>query len=385
MAQKQVSTSMRVLVGASGPWVDANNRVYGILKTTGNALVAYKSGADPLVDTWTEQDSSNRPTATVPANDYAASWQQGTVIHCVAWDTTSGGPEYSTFGTSDNGTPDAWLTKDDLAVVPTAPIGNLCFIALRSDGDVIILHDGTREKLMGTDYQRCVYSRKEGGTWTATEVAVGNTGEQNHYAPVSIGRGASDRIWLAFSSPNAGGVSARALESDNTLGTGKTITSVINSTDNESHLLPYYDDDGVEVMTHSWLTGTAINTTRLRDGVAQTAVSIGITTSQPVCTSVTAGNAKKMYCSGKDSTSSDVYVYVSDDEGSWSSVGTIHTLVTSSAKHDNNVFMLNGNLVYGGLTQDSTSTYYNHIVLIALSSSRNPILFQRAVERAAYW
>lgn len=96
-------------------------------------------------------------------------------------------------------------------------------IALRSDGDVVVVHYGDTYANMGSDWLDVVYSRREGGSWT-TNVTLTGADNNNHNHPVfgiSAVRGTSDGIHLRYQDSGSalGARDLATLRSNNTLST----------------------------------------------------------------------------------------------------------------------------------------------------------------------
>ncbi len=218
-------------IQAMGPFIDGNDNLYVIAErvTFTDRLGIFKSADDGA--TWAEVDGSNRPT--IPNN--LATWsvtQVGTVLHIatlshgyssgmnVAWDI-----EYHTVNTSDaSSNADTWQTKNEAVVSPVgeAQASNATVdIDVRSDGDVIIVHQGSDAAIMGNSFDRVAYSRKEVSTWT-TDVAIHASGsDQVNQRTVNCVFGTGDNLHI-FWWDNALGVNeayAKTLDSGNSLST----------------------------------------------------------------------------------------------------------------------------------------------------------------------
>lgn len=146
-----------------GPFRDSNGNLYVV-----SNLRMYKSTNGG--STWVEQDSTGRPT---PPGGVAAETavQDGDTLHLAAHSGFTGGKSqdvnitYHTFTTSDHATtPDEWVIVDEAVVtVNVGDAGDVIEaagieIAVRSDGDVIVIHPGSTNTDMGTDYFQLAYS-----------------------------------------------------------------------------------------------------------------------------------------------------------------------------------------------------------------------------------
>jgi len=179
-------------------------------------IVAMKASSDPLLDNnWSNQDDS----VTITGTDTIQSlWciEDGQDIH-IATQQLNGRVAYHLF---DPGT-DTWTTKDE-TVVTNNPVSASegCSIALRSDGDIIILYTGA-----DASDDAVYYARKE-GSWT-TDVRV-DGGSANDFQGAAVVRGASDRMHFFYKEHAIFSVSRvyhRSLSSGNSLDTQAQIDS----------------------------------------------------------------------------------------------------------------------------------------------------------------
>jgi len=146
-----------------GPFKEVGDAFYvAILGEADNHVVVMKATADPLVDgNWAGQDE-----VVVIGAAVKSLWSvlDGTDIHVVTQEANAR-LGYHKFDTSS----DTWTIKDEAvgnttesAVIPA------CSIAIRSDGDVIVLYasaDGTNQKVH--------YARREATVWTV-DIVVDN-------------------------------------------------------------------------------------------------------------------------------------------------------------------------------------------------------------------
>lgn len=175
-----------------------------LLDSTRKDVVVMKATSGPTLDgNW----SSVRSLSNDNAVDSLWAHQDGTDIHIATVEAVTGRIRYTRFSTAT----DLWVVKRENVVTPTNLTANLsCSLAIRSDGDVIILYtnnDGTND--------RVDYARREAAVWT-TDIQVDNAGSVNWIAG-SVVRGASDRMHFFFKDDTNGGGFQRTLRSDNTL------------------------------------------------------------------------------------------------------------------------------------------------------------------------
>lgn len=147
-----------------------------------------------------------------------ATVQDGSKIHVATCDYTSVLTVDIRYHVFDCST-DTWTTtnetiKDNLAAVGTNSPGAVA-IGIRSDGDIIVLYNGASAAVMGTDYNRVKYARREAAVWTV-DVAVDNAGAA-HWMVDGLVRGASDRMHFFFKDDTADDGYQRCLTSANAL------------------------------------------------------------------------------------------------------------------------------------------------------------------------
>lgn len=172
-------------------------------------------------DTWSEQDSANHPSIPTSLTYRVADVVQvSTTLHIATLNTSNAiivrtfSLSTNTWGTSTAAGPVIDQSSNvDSHISSTAAL----FLAVRSDGDYIVLHQGDAEAIMGTSYRRVVYSRHEGSTWTS-DVAVSATGVQTHYDARGILMGSSDRAHLIYAQTSGtANLIQNSLTSTNTL------------------------------------------------------------------------------------------------------------------------------------------------------------------------
>lgn len=178
--------------GYPGPFRDGNGNLYVVATgaVSPNSIDVYKSTNGG--STWVAQDTANNPI-TSGAYWIHAAVLDDTVIHIANHDNFTGGKTqnidimYHTFNTSDAGSnPDTWQIVDEAVV--TVDVGDAADvtethgieIAVRSDGDVIVFHPGTKHVDMGTHYFNQSYSRRESASWT-TDIALTNEAFHQHH------------------------------------------------------------------------------------------------------------------------------------------------------------------------------------------------------------
>jgi hypothetical protein len=182
-----------------------NYYIFGWYSLTRYYLDVWKA-TDPT-SSWTRQgyDSDNEVASYTPPL-----WccQEGDVIHIafagfLADVAELGGLAYTSFDMS-NDTWGATTEVDAAADLTTAS----CSIAVRSDGDIIILYNGARD----SGYARVDYAYYN-GSWTSG-VAVDNGGATTHWYGSVIVKGDSDRMHFFFKNGSGNSGYQRCLRSN---------------------------------------------------------------------------------------------------------------------------------------------------------------------------
>jgi hypothetical protein len=163
-----------------------------------------------------------------------------------------------------NGTSgDTWGTTNE-SIATLAPLGASsisCSIALRSDGDIIVLYNGNTEKEKGTNYDRVYYARKEGESWTVDIIVDrspenGDMDDRSWYGSVVV-KGSSDRMHFFFKDGLDNDGYQRTLTSGNSL--EATITAGDSDVATALHVFGpgiSYDDSGTQRVRCPYDDGT---------------------------------------------------------------------------------------------------------------------------------
>ena len=223
---------------------DVNDRI-AVYKTTTSAT------------SWTEQDSADAPTVTTAASDLALSCIiDGNLIHIAHLRTgVNMVLEYARFDCST----DQWVTAEEQTVFtngtnPETSAHLWCDIAVRSDGDVIIVNSGNNDKIMGGNKMRVDYARYNGTAWSSQN-AVDGGGDIHYGNPVCVlGSGDGTHIFwqetsYTFNDPATRweDLEGRTLDSGDNLSTTQN-TAWPTANDNASMLTlqnaVFYDDAG---------------------------------------------------------------------------------------------------------------------------------------------
>ena len=220
-----------------GPFKVGGAFYVAILGTVSNQVVVMKATADPTVDgNWSSQDGTVEIGATVES---LWSVVDSTDIHVITQEA-DGRLQYHKFDTST----DTWTIKDEAVGNTTnTPDTPACSVAIRSDGDVIVLYAETD----GSGNEGIHYARREATVWTA-DVQVDNGGTADWKSAVVI-KGSSDRMHFFFKDNTLGSDDGyqRTLTSANVL---ETFQATFDSTTNDSNLIfgqgVSYDDGGTQ-------------------------------------------------------------------------------------------------------------------------------------------
>lgn len=124
------------------------------------------------------------------------------------------------------------------------------FIALRSNGNYVVVHQGPTEKVSGTNYRRIRISEYNGTGWTDythSGALSFQSGTSEHYDLTFAILGASDRVHFVYSISSASGARRhRTFTSSNTVGNEQTLTG--GATDSFSTGIGDFDGSEFAVM-----------------------------------------------------------------------------------------------------------------------------------------
>ncbi len=142
------------------PFKSSAGNFYALIKKAddNNILRMYKS-SDPTGDNWVIQDEGGSPGRNISGG--FSSVQDGDDIHIarVGFDNNM---SYSKFSMSS----DTWTVIQEPIEDPTnAPNQPWVSIAVRSDGDVVVVYNGDTDQNMGDTKERVDVNIRTGGTW----------------------------------------------------------------------------------------------------------------------------------------------------------------------------------------------------------------------------
>jgi len=329
-------------------------------------IVAMKATSDPTVDgNWASvgEVSVNNPIKSM------WTFEDGSDIH-VATQEDSGDVRYHVF---DPGT-DTWTTKSEFVVTnnPNDPAVHACSIALRSDGDVIILYGG----IDGAD-DAIYYARREGTTWT-TDQQVDGAASTNDYISAVIVLGVSDRVHFFYKNDNLLDILHRSLSSSNVLDTADQ--TVDDSTGGSNFRLSRgvsYISGATKVRIAYKDSGNDVAIGELDSGADPTiATSTGVSDS-----AVLSINGQAIFCLANDGTTlhllysqdtdKDIFHDENADDAGWGTDDEEKDAVTAN-RISCNVYT-RGSLVLAYLYLDGTTSKYAERSLAVVGDITPPV------------
>jgi hypothetical protein len=316
-----------------GPFKDSNDNIYVAGK--GSTTVSVYKASDPIGGSFTEQDSSNRPSLTSLSNSteqVLSVRQVGDILHIAVQDdyTAGGNIEYYTFHMSGATNPDTWQISETTSITIDVDLNTVCHthLEMRSDGDVIIFSNSLSDKIHGTEYSRAVYHRRESGSWT-NDTVVATTGQTSNYHAMSVGQAASDKIYLGYRRASNGDFYYKTLSSSNTLGSETTIDANPYNGSN-AYWFPrwgYYDDGGTEkmIVPYSEATSQDLLVRYIHDGTVQSSTEVAANNIYGVSGITMDGNTAHLVWT--DNTDGDIHWGKNVDDSTWddNDTGVGHT------------------------------------------------------------
>jgi len=219
----------------------------GVLDVLDKKLEVFR--ATDSTGAWIVQDESNAPEWNTSFPAVISAIQAGDVIH-IATDVGGVKYEYHSFDMSSN----TWGVVEETIETPTnAPTLAWISIAVRSDGDVVVVYAGDTDQVMGGKKERVDANVRTGGTWGGP-IALDAAGDI-HYGNPNCVLGASDWIhclWqltTATADPPTAWQATRGRSIDPS---DDSLSTVDNSTHDTSSLLlgqPHlvsYNDGGTQ-------------------------------------------------------------------------------------------------------------------------------------------
>ena len=166
------------LRGHHPPRQSSDGNFYSVIRTDADELDV-KKATDPEVS-WALQDEANGPVHAGTIEGFATV-KVGDVIHMIAWSDDT--YEYYTLDMST----DQWGVDQLIETVSDAPLHAWGSIAVRSNGDVIVVYAGDRVKVSGKFRERVYVNIRTGGTWGGP-VSLDAAGP-NHYGNPNVVKG----------------------------------------------------------------------------------------------------------------------------------------------------------------------------------------------------
>ncbi len=179
------------LEGHHPPFKSSGGAFYSVVRVDADELDVYKA-TDPT-SSWAIQDSGNGPVHAGTILGFACV-QDGDVIHMIAW--ASDRHEYYTF----NMATDLWAIDEsitDTDIQTTPPTFPWASIAVRSDGDIVVVYAGETDANMGNEKERVDVNIRTGGTWGGP-VALDAGGDVHYGNPNIIKASGTDDTHIIF-------------------------------------------------------------------------------------------------------------------------------------------------------------------------------------------
>lgn len=308
-----------------GPYL-VNGSYYVVGGSNSTGLHVYSPGTSTDA-TWSEEDSGNAPSPTASAGPTGciSSVVDGNNIHIVyAWNLSGPTPtvHYSRFNCST----DTWDTitggNKYVQIVSGVIANGYADIAVRSDGDIVVVYSDATEKVHGTDYDRVSYdvSTDSGATWAGATYVDGSGVAEHHRSPLCQ-LGSSDRTHILWEDVGATDTNHVTLNSSDTLQTISAYHSTINRkplgrasfVSGANTKVAFIIADGsneIEIFTSA--DNPSFGT--LDDSISQSfnEASVGLV----------ADSGTKLYVGYSEINSDDVFYDVSDDDGGWNGTDT---------------------------------------------------------------
>lgn len=374
-------TSSATLLTPPRPFISSGGNVYVVVvDSADNSIIEVHKATDPT-SSFTEQNSAGKPDLTNVASCLAV-FPVGDVLHIASQESTTGRVGYHTF----NMATDLWAIVNETVTTSPGAVANSVGIAVRSDGDVIILYAGAFETVTMTNFRRVQYARRESASWTV-DVAVDNGGSVNWFGSASAILGSSDRVHFGFCDDTNSDAYQRCLRSDNSLETfPSAFDTAISSNANvfDIGLGVAYDVAGTMKVRMPYCDLSDI----LAVAVFDSADTPSLSTSTGISDAAIL-RGRSMVCANKGSTLYALWIRNADsdglydanvNEGGWGTdtVGTAGTLTAISA----NVYVRAGNYKLAYVMRDGGAYKYNEVDLGAAPSLKW-LTMSQAVTRAA--
>lgn len=374
-----ITTQGTVSQGCGGPFISSGGNVYVVLKddVTTSKFRAFKA-TDP---TSSFSNVGTDPQVTSGLNiQILAAAQDGDNIHVVTCDAsvaTSVNFRYHVFSMSS----DSWTTTNEAIIlaINSLVVSNVD-IKVRSNGDVVVLYQGAKDAVMGSDYERVDYARRVSGVWT-TGVAVDNAGQTQWRVGSSV-KGGSDRTHFFFLDNGLNDAYQRTLTSANALETfPAAFNTAVNGGGNApNHRGTSYDSGGTFKVRQP-LEVADYNSVKFDSAdaptVSQDTDITGATAASrlPYRASFSADGTTLWHTFLTDTTL-DIYTQSNANDGGWSAPASFYTGTVSEVF--TNVYTRGSETVLAMVFMETDPKYHEQVLSTATPTSLifNPRPFQ---------
>ncbi len=261
MALPTTIVSKAFIPGHKPPFKSAAGAFYVIALASADSGPGVYKATDPA-DAWVEQDTANNPSVSITTSVFSVV-QEGDLLHMAYGVTTL---TYSQFDMSS----DTWQnvptgktqTIDSLTNAPTFPWVS---IAVRSDGDVVVVYAGDTDQVMGGKKERVDVNVRTSGTWGGAVVLSANDTADEHYGnPNCVKASDSDDIHIVWGKTTAlaDPPTAWSASETRTIDSGDTLSTIdLDAIDTAGVLLGIqngvsFDDSGTQVARFAAVTPT---------------------------------------------------------------------------------------------------------------------------------
>jgi len=383
MALPITITGITRSTGHNPPVKSSAGNFYIVERASAGDLAVFKA-TDPTVS-WTQQDSADRPSG--PTIFIISSVQDGDILH-IATSVGSSGYEYHTF----NMATDQWVVTNQLIEDPTnRETHEWISIAVRSDGDIVVVYAGDTDQVMGGKKERVDVNVRTGGTWGGPVVL--DAADDIHYGnPNCVKASGTDDIHIIFQQttntddpPTAWeNTHLRTIDPSNVLSTVVTNTEDTVAAINGIQNAVTWDDAGTERIRAVTADGTAGHVQRFKDDasndITTDAAKIEYASSShtPTVSSLVnngtaiitmaidpADDSLHVLWSNDDDTQ-DIWYSTSTDKGAtWATEAEELNGVAIEKSISANIYIRGSDTVLAYVYGESSSTKYNEKVLTA--------------------